>query len=157
MVIVIMGEAQSGRDAVCKVLAESLGWEFAEVGYLQSGSLAENEQYRSQIEKLSAVIRTSTYEWTDVVVSCSTLTGTDQKRLRIKGSNVEFVHLQTADGIDQSRLSDPSKTIESFRGPNDRNVTVWPHDAVLTVDYSNQIDQVCSAIVSQVILHQKSA
>jgi gluconate kinase len=158
MVIVIMGDVRSSLIDVGKSLAQSLGWDFVEVGNLLAAPLVENgTQYDSQMEMLSAAIRSSTYDWRDVVVSCSVLTGSDQERLRVKGSWVEFVHLKTTNIVTQSRPAEQPTAVVSFVAQKEENMTPWPKGAVFSVEFSNRIDEVCSSIVSGAILHRRSA
>jgi gluconate kinase len=147
MVIVVIGEVESGGSSVGRLLAESLGWEFAEVESLdcaiQAGSALPNAGRMPQMQALSAVVDSSNCQWRDVIVSCPTLTDKDHWQLRRNHPSVKFVYLKAPDRTDHSVPSDRCAAVESDGG-------------VLSVDSSQGVEQILGAVLSALILKQRS-
>ena len=140
MVVVVMGEVESGGESVGRLLAESLGWEFADVESLACSTqarspLTDGERF-PQIEALSAVVDSSAREWRDLIVSCPTLTEKDRRQLRCKYPLVKFVYLTARDRTDHSLL---------------------PEDSVLSLDSSQGVERILGAVLSALILKPTSS
>ena len=100
MVIVIMGDVDSSRNRVGRLLAEYLGWEFADVeslhcAALSSGSLNDTDR-TPRMKALFSAIDSLNYEWRDVIVSSSILDEDDQS-LNDHHPLVRFVQLKATD------------------------------------------------------------
>lgn len=121
MVFIITGSTESGRNAVGRLLAEDLGWEFANAETLRPTGLDANRSGDSRaaagpmglIEALSAAIDIWIYEWQDIVVSCPWLMEAERKRLCQKSSLVKIVCLEASLGTGRAQGLDQSAGVES--------------------------------------------
>jgi hypothetical protein len=139
MVIVVIGEMESSSRGVGRLLAESLGWEFADIESLLGGAATRsplsNAKCPAEIEVLSHAIYSLSCEWRDVIISCPALTDKDQRQLRHDQPSVKFVRLKKADG----------------------GGTVKDHEGLLSVDSSLGVEQILGAVLSALILKQDSS
>ena len=150
MVAIITGAADSGRNAVGRLLAENLGWEFINAENLRpTGNLNANHSSDSRgangpmwpIEALSAAIDVWIYEWRDVVVSCPWLMEADRKRLCQRSSLVKIVYLEASLATGRAHSPDQSPGIESqlqarWHGSQDQR------RSELTVDISRHVEEI---------------
>ena len=155
VVIVIMGDVESSRNRVGRLLAEYLGWEFTDVeslhrASLSSGSLNDADCARRMKELFSA-IDSLNYEWRDVIVSSSILDEDDQS-LHYHHPLVKFVQLKATD-TDRGSGSPHQETKPANYGVATKGyVAPEPYDRVLTVDSSQKVDQILSTVLSELIL-----
>jgi len=129
MVVIIMGEIESGGDSVGARVAESLGWEFLDLERpYRGGACGSMNQAKgpSPVELLRAVLDSSIGEWRDVVLSCPVLTEKDQKSLRDNRSLVEFVYLKANDAADATFRLNPSGKVQNCMLPSAAEVTPPP-------------------------------
>ena len=158
MIIVVIGEVGSG---VGRLLAESLGWEFADVDSLdcaaQAGSPVTNAERMPQIQALSAVIDSSNCIWRDLIVSCPTLTDRDLWQLRRDHPLVKFVYLKAPDRTCHSLPSDRRFDVANSGIPISRRAAVENDDSVLSIDSSQGAEQILGAVLSGLVLRQRSA
>jgi len=158
MVIVVMGEDESARNRCGRFLAENLGWEFVESKCLDCLPLEKDvltiNDGTSTINALSAVIDSSIYEWRDTVVSCPILAEKDQRQIRRRSQQVEFVRLKTS--LPEQRLvpSCEADGAVSFVIQPGQNVPRAYDDTVLTIRAAENMEQFCSIIVSELVLKQ---
>ncbi|MDQ1623036.1 MAG: gluconokinase [Actinomycetota bacterium] len=100
-VLVIMGVSGSGKSTVAGLLADRLGWDFAEgddlhpasnVAKMQAGQPLSDEDRWPWLESIADWIRAHTAAGTPGVVTCSAL----KKRYRdvLRGEGVVFVFLE---------------------------------------------------------------
>ena len=156
MVIVVMGEVESGSSRVGRLLAESLGWEFADIESLDCAthkrSPLTDSELTPQIAALSAVIDSSTCAWRDLVISCPTLTDKEQRRLRHNRPLVKLVLLRRPDNRDHSFRPDPSEFTNSGLSVGGSA----EDESVLAMDGSQRVEQILDAVLSALILKQRS-
>ncbi|MFZ3262695.1 MAG: hypothetical protein WA172_01720 [Terriglobales bacterium] len=159
MIIVVVGEIGSGIDGVGRLLAESLGWEFTDVESLdcaaQAGNPVTSAERASLLEKLSAAIDSSTCQWRDLIVSCPALTDKDQRQLRHNHPSVKFVYLKAPNRTDDSFPSDRAVDFVDSEVPV-RRCVVENDSSVLSVDSSQGVEQILGAVLSALILKQRS-
>ena len=159
MVIVVMGKFETSSNEVARRLAESLGWEFANVETLacsaQTGSPITNSQRIPQTEALSAAIYSLTCEWRDVVVSCPTLTDKDQRRLHHNHPLVKFVHLTSPDKTDHFLFCDQPAGLTNSGMPGRRTEGTENDESVLSVDSSQGVEHILGAVLSTLILKRR--
>ena len=152
MVIVIMGDVESGRNHVGRLLAEYLGWEFADVESLHcdasSRSSLTDADCTPHMKALYAAIDSLNYEWRDIIVSCSILNENNQS-LHYHHPLVKFVHLKES-LPDESLPLDRKADITNSRMT--RHTAPEPHDRVLTVDSSQRVEQILTTVLSELIL-----
>ena len=117
VVFVIAGAAESGRNTVGRLLAESLGWEFVDAENLRPPLNAEvrgcstpraNADPTFVEDTLSTAAKSWIYEWRDVVLSCPVLTEGERKQLSRMSSLVKIVCLEEFHTIDRACVSDRS-------------------------------------------------
>lgn len=160
MVIVVMGEVESGGESVGKLLAESLGWEFADVGSLACATQAQSPLTDAErvphIEALSAVIDSSAREWRDLIVSGPTLTEKDRRQLCYKYPLVKFVYLRTPDQTHHSLCSDQPADFTKFGIAVRRWAALENDDRVLALDSSQGVEKILGAVLSALILKPTS-
>jgi gluconate kinase len=160
MVIVVMGEDEPTRNRCGRFLAENLGWEFGEIkcpDQLPSkGRLPANSDRAPEPKALYAAIESSIYEWRDMVVSCSILLGEDQRQIRHNSQRVEFVYLNTYRHTQQlAHFCETGGLVNSLVSPG-RSEPYDFDDGVLTLNASEKMEQICSMVVSELILkHSK--
>jgi len=161
MVIVVMGEVESGGESLGRLLAESLGWEFADVENLacvaQAQSPLTDVDRIPQIATLSAVIDASAREWRDLIVSGPTLTDKDRRQLRRKYPLVKFVYLRAPDETHHSLCSDQPADFTKFGIPVRRWAALENDDSVLSLDCSQGVEQILGAVLSALILKPTSS
>lgn len=160
MVIVVMGEFETSCNEVARRLAESLGWELADVENLactvQTGSPMTNSQPISQMEALSAAIYSLTCEWRDVIISCPTLPDKDQRRLHHNHPLVRFVYLTAPDNTHHSLLRDQPAGLTNSGMPGRRTGGTENDESVLSVDSSQGVEHILGAVLSTLILKRRT-
>ncbi|HSN35048.1 MAG TPA: gluconokinase [Arthrobacter sp.] len=108
-VLVVMGVSGSGKSTVAGLLADRLGWDFAEgddlhpasnVAKMQAGQPLTDEDRWPWLESIAGWIRAHTESGTPGVITCSAL----KKRYRdvLRGDGVVFVFLNGS----RDRISD---------------------------------------------------
>jgi len=158
MVIVVIGDMETGAVSVGRLLAESLGWEFALVGSLDAPARLK-EPFSdgppiAQIETLSKAIDCSMREWRDLVISCLNLTEKDGRLLRQKHPAAKFVHLRQAEKTNHALISDPCTVTGS--GLAAKWSTAAESDgSVLSVDPSEGAERILGVVLSTLILRQR--
>jgi gluconokinase len=112
MVVVVMGVVGAGKTTVGKLLAQELGWEFADadafhspvnVNKISEGIPLTDEDRKPWLEALRNAIQ----EWValkrSMVLACSALKESYRAELRV-GPDVQFVYLQGSYDLIESRL-----------------------------------------------------
>lgn len=155
MVIIIMGDAESGRDRVGRLLADYLGWEFADEESLHRDAVSRSSlndvDCTPSVKALFAALDCLIYEWRDVIVSWSTLEENDRNPHYCQPL-VKFVHLTATDPTQDSRLSNLAvKATNSGIAMNRYNVHE-PRDRVLAVNSSQRVEQILTTVLSELIL-----
>ena len=147
MVFIITGAAESFRNAVARLLAESLGWEFVDAASLSLPSYLDRPRCCDtltdptlRIESLSAAICLWIYEWRDVVVSCPPLTERDRRQLSKMSSLVKIVCLEGSHATGRSALP------AAWRVSNGLN------EDVLTVDSSRNVEEIIADMTAALIM-----
>ena len=158
MVIIIMGEIESGRDSVGACVAESLGWEFLDiekrfgVGGASASIIGTKGSF--SMELLRAALDFSIYEWRDVVLSCPVLTEKNQKELRNNRSLVKFVHLTAADTSVSMLGLNSSAEVKTCRRRDAENLTAKHKNDVLILASSMEMGQIVSAVLNGAVLQR---
>jgi gluconokinase len=112
MIVIVMGVVGAGKTTVGKVLAEQLGWEFADaddfhppsnVEKIRHGISLSDEDREPWLQRLRAAI----IEWIsagrNVVLACSALKRSYRRELDV-GPQVRFVHLKGSADLIAQRL-----------------------------------------------------
>jgi len=164
MVFIITGIAESGRNTVGRLLAETLGWEFIDAENLPlpgsfdarkcSASLSAADSASAK-EALSSAIDLWIYQWRDVVVSCPMLTESDQRQLARTSGLVKVVCLEASHVTTRSPDLDRSVSVASHEAPAKWHAVPEPGQDVLTVDSSRQVEDIIAEITA-VLIRRKS-
>lgn len=111
-VLVVMGVSGSGKSTVAAMVAEQLGWEFAEgdamhpqanVDKMHAGTPLTDEDRWPWLDVIAAWIRSHLDEGTPGVVTCSALKRSYRDVLRAPG--VVFVHVAGDGALIEDRMS----------------------------------------------------
>ncbi len=156
MVFIITGATESGRDAIGRRLADTLGWEFVNAENLRPkgdhdanrrGDSPGNAGPMWRIDALSAAIDIWIYQWRDVVVSCAMLMEAERKRLCQKSSLVKIVRLESSLATGRAHVVDGSVGVGSqlharwYELQDQRRY-------VLTVDTSRQVEEIVAEMTA---------
>lgn len=114
-VLVVMGVSGSGKSTVAAMVAEQLGWDFAEgdamhpqanVAKMQAGTPLTDDDRWPWLDVVAAWIRDHLDSGTPGVVTCSALTRSYRDGLRAPG--VVFVHVAGSGDLIGERMSQRS-------------------------------------------------
>jgi len=159
MVFIITGVAESCRNTVGRLLAESLGWEFVDAANLSLPSYLDRPRCCDtltdptlRIESLSAAICLWIYEWRDVVVSCPPLTERDRRQLSKMSSLVKIVCLEASQETGRTRVVDRSARIRISALPAACHVSHDRGQDVLTVDASRNVEEIIADMTAALIM-----
>jgi len=151
MVIVIMGDVGSGRDCFGRLLANYLGWEFEAVVSLPCDSVARSSLPDVDRTALCAAINSLNYGWRDVILSSPISIDKDQG-LQFRHPLVKFVYLTATGKTDDPLRLDRHSEITNPGLPIKRDTMRRPDDRVLTIDSSQQSEQILTTVLSELIL-----
>jgi len=165
MVFIITGAAESTRNTVGRLLAETLGWDFIVAEDLRPPSHLNARSIPSpadadptlRIGTLSAAIHFWIYDWRDVVVSCQMLTERERKQLSDTSSLVKIVCLETFHATGLTRVLDRSVRVVSSQFPARWYAAHDPQPGVLTVDSSRQVEEIVAEMTAVLIMRKPPA
>lgn len=112
MIVIVMGVVGSGKTTVGKLLAEQLGWEFADaddfhpasnVEKIRNGVPLSDADREPWLDKLSQAIRDWIAAKRNVALACSALKGKYRQKLAVT-PEVRFVYLKGNAGLIAERL-----------------------------------------------------
>ncbi|MGD1079366.1 MAG: gluconokinase [Candidatus Sulfotelmatobacter sp.] len=112
MIVIVMGVVGAGKTTVGRLLAEQLGWEFADaddfhpasnVEKIRHGIALTDDDRRPWLEALREAIAHWIAEGKNVVLACSALKRGYRRELEV-GSEVRFVYLKGSAGLIAERL-----------------------------------------------------
>jgi gluconokinase len=112
MIAIVMGVVGAGKTTVGQLLAEQLGWEFADaddfhptsnVEKIRNGIPLDDADREPWLELLRAAIINWTAEGRSVVLACSALKRTYRQKLEA-GPQVRFVYLKGSASLIAERL-----------------------------------------------------
>jgi gluconokinase len=102
MIVIVMGVVGAGKTTVGRLLAEQLGWEFADaddfhppanVGKIRRGISLDDDDRRPWLGRLRAAIIGWITDKRNVVLACSALKLSYRRKLEV-GPEVRFVYLK---------------------------------------------------------------
>lgn len=112
MIVIVMGVVGSGKTTIGSLLAEQLGWAFADaddfhpatnVEKIRHGIPLTDADRQPWLERLHAAIEDWIRESKDVVLACSALKLSYRRELQV-GPELQFVYLKGSAGLIAERL-----------------------------------------------------
>ena len=112
MIVIVMGVIGSGKTTIGSLLAEQLGWEFADaddfhppsnVEKIRRGIPLSDDDRRPWLQRLRGAINQWVTEGRDVVLACSALKRSYRQELDA-GPDVRFVYLKGTANLIAERL-----------------------------------------------------
>jgi gluconokinase len=112
MIVIVMGVVGAGKTTVGRLLAEQLGWEFADaddfhppanVEKIRQGISLDDRDRRPWLERLRAAINGWIMDKRNVVLACSALKLSYRHELEV-GPEVRFVYLKGSAELIAERL-----------------------------------------------------
>jgi gluconokinase len=112
MIVIVMGVTGAGKTTVGQLLAEELGWEFADaddfhpaanVEKMRRGIALSDDDRGPWLERIRVAIELWIGEGKDVVLACSALKRSYRRRLDV-GAEVRFVYLKGSPKLIAERL-----------------------------------------------------
>jgi gluconokinase len=112
MIVIVMGVTGAGKTTVGRLLAEQLGWEFADaddfhppsnVEKIRRGTALTDDDRKPWLARLRAVITNWIAEGRNVVLACSALKRSYRQELEA-GPDVRFVYLKGSADLIEARL-----------------------------------------------------
>jgi gluconokinase len=112
MIVIVMGVVGAGKTTVGRLLAEQLGWEFADaddfhplsnVGKIRHGIALSDDDRKPWLEALREAITHWIAEGRSAVLACSALKRSYRQELRT-GPQVRFVYLRGSADLIAERL-----------------------------------------------------
>ena len=112
MIVIVMGVVGAGKTTIGRLLAEQLGWEFADaddyhpaanVEKIRHGIALNDEDRRPWLERLRAAIIGWMADERNVVLACSALKRSYRRELEA-GPQVRFVYLKGSPQLIADRL-----------------------------------------------------
>ena len=112
MIVITMGVVGVGKTTVGRLLAERLGWEFADaddyhsqanVDKIRRGIPLDDEDRQPWLERLRGEILAWSSQARNVVLACSALKSRYRQRLKV-APEVQFVYLKGSASLIASRL-----------------------------------------------------
>ncbi len=165
-VLVIMGVAGAGKTTIGSMLAESLGWEFADadsfhppanVAKMATGTPLDDADREPWLDALRACILGWTSTGNQGVLACSALKHAYREVLRVENGNVAFIYLHAEYEVLKSRLSTRSGHFMKPRMLSSQLETLEePEDAVY-VDASQSPINIVYEIIEKLHLTKRSS
>jgi gluconokinase len=115
--LVVMGVSGSGKSTIARLLADRLGWEFAEadefhppanITKMTAGTPLTDEDRWPWLRSIAAWMTERAEAGADVVVTCSALRRVYRDVLREAGSDVRFVHVAGSKELIAGRMASRS-------------------------------------------------
>jgi len=155
MVIFVMGTDRCERSSLARMLAITLGWEFADADELPptyvSGA-SDKVQCRTNIGTLSAALQYWVYNWHDVIVSCPELSEQNRQLLGRNLPIVKFIYLRSPEHGLANQLSEVENGSASLTKSN----RIAGNERVLTIDASRRTKEIIAEIVAVLVLKRRA-
>lgn len=112
MVVIVMGVVGAGKTTVGRLLAEELGWDFADaddfhlasnIEKIRQGISLTDGDRQPWLDRLRAAIKTWMQDGRSVALACSALKQSYRQQLEV-GPEVRFVYLKGTAGLIAERL-----------------------------------------------------
>lgn len=154
MVVIIMGVVGSGKTTIGRLLAQELGWEFADADDFHPASNIEkirrgislNDQDREPwLNLLHQAIATWIAQRRNLVLACSALKRTYRQKLQV-GLEVRFVYLKGTSGLIAERLRARHGHFADEKILASQLADLQEPDSALTVDIAESPPQIVDKI-----------
>lgn len=160
MILVVMGVVGSGKTTVGSLLAQKLGWQFADADDFHPAGNVEKIRRGIPLDDSDrvpwlAALRNAILQWNaerqDAVLACSALKRKYREELRVDG--VRFVYLKGDFGLIEHRLQERTGHFASESILKSQFEDLETPDDAITVE----IDKAPDAIVTEIIAKLKSS
>src|SRR5579862_1946365 len=160
MIVIVMGVVGSGKTTVGKLLAEQLGWDFADADDYHSASnvekikkgIALNEADREPwLESLRAAMIQWIAQGKNVVLACSALKRSYRRKLE-PGPGVRFVYLKGSSDLIAARLGSRHGHFADTKILASQFEDLEEPDRAVTVDIAKPPDEIVAEIRKQLAL-----
>ena len=160
-VVVIMGVAGSGKTTVGTLLADMLGWQFADadsfhpaanVRKMADGAALDDQDRLPWLEALKGAIQNWLTDGKRAVLACSALKHVYRDSLRVDNQRVAFVYLKGDAELFEKRLKERRGHYMKVSMLESQLKTLEEPSAALYVDASNKPDRIASEIISSLDL-----
>jgi gluconokinase len=154
MIVVVMGVTGSGKTTVGNLLAEQLGWEFADADSFHSAANVEKMRLgiplgdadrAPWLDSLNHAIKQWIAEQRNVVLACSALKKSYRARLAA-GSDVKFVYLKGSYDLIYKRLQLRHGHFASEKILAGQFADLEEPDGAITVEIDQPVEAIVAAI-----------
>ena len=159
---VLMGVSGCGKSSVGQLLANELGWRFADadayhpnanVNKMREGLALNDDDRAPWLNRLNAVLKHSVAKQDPIVLACSALKQRYRDALSNQLESIAFVHLSGSYDLIESRMKlraghymPPSLLRSQF-------AALEPPSGVLTLDINQPIQSLVTQIMAYVKIH----
>jgi len=160
-VVVLMGVSGSGKTTVGTALAVALGWRFVEaddhhspasIAKMTRGEALDDDDRRSWLDELRAIIEEALVRGNRIVMACSALKASYRARLgrAEAGRQVRFVYLAGPPELFRARLAQRAAHFMKAAMLDGQLATLEPPADALTIDavlpVADQVAQIRAAL-----------
>jgi len=160
-VIVVMGVSGAGKTTVGRLLAERLGWHFADaddhhppenVRKMASGIPLSDEDRIPWLERLHELTRQHLASGHSLVLACSALRSSYREALAADETRISFVYLHGSFDLIHSRLTERSDHYMPKELLRSQFETLEPPTDTLAVEVSPPPEELVTQIISRLEL-----
>ena len=155
MIVVVMGVTGSGKTTIGSLLAQRLGWEFADADSFHSPANVEKIRLGIPLDDADRApwlraLREAMQQWVvehrNVVLACSALKATYRDQLDV-GSEVKFVYLKGSYDVIYQRLRLRHGHFASEKILASQFATLEEPNHAITVDIDHSVEEIVAEII----------
>jgi len=155
VIVVVMGVTGSGKTTIGSLLAQRLGWEFADADSFHSPANVEKIRLGIPLDDADRApwlraLREAMQQWVvehrNVVLACSALKATYRDQLDV-GSEVKFVYLKGSYDVIYQRLRLRHGHFASEKILASQFATLEEPNHAITVDIDHSVEEIVAEII----------
>lgn len=155
MIVVLMGVSGSGKTTIGKLLAEQLGWRFADAddyhpaankAKMHAGIPLTDEDRRPWLDALVRLVDEAREHGDNLVLACSALKHAYQDYLRHDVDEVKYVWLKGSEDLIRKRLADRSGHFMNPALLHSQFQTLEPPEHAVEVDVAPSPEEIVREI-----------